>query len=80
VARNSTTHDIVIEIAPVNDAPSFELAVSEVNANEGNGSAADTHRIHDLLGRVTAGTQIKLASRIARFTHESRRDLSFVVV
>lgn len=55
VPPNSTMHSVTVDIAQVNDMPSFELALSEVIANEGNGTATDTYRVHNILERITAG-------------------------
>ena len=55
VPPNTTVHEIAIEILPVNDKPSFELLVSNVSANEGNGSISDTHTIFNMIKRITPG-------------------------
>lgn len=52
---NTSKHEILIHILPVNDKPSFELRVSNITVNEGNGSAADIHYVPNLLQRVTKG-------------------------
>jgi hypothetical protein len=51
-------HEIAIEILPVNDKPSFELLVSNVSVNEGNGSASDTHTIFNMIKRITPGFRL----------------------
>lgn len=55
VPVNTSKHEIRIHILPVNDKPSFQLRVSTITVNEGNGSAADMHYVSDMLQRVTKG-------------------------
>lgn len=55
VPVNTSTRQILIHILPVNDKPSFELRVTNITVNEGNGSAADIHYVPNMLQSVTTG-------------------------
>jgi hypothetical protein len=55
VPVNTSKHEILIHILPVNDKPSFQLRVTNITVNEDNGSAADIHYVPNMLQRVTKG-------------------------